>query len=189
MVSSLPATIYVKLANTEHVADSDLAPKLLSVIAEDATVFGLCDTNPTHRINCPRLLVLLLGISPWRTQAWSQARNPGEARLTFHLLNGIPAIVLPVTAQAPICAWSPWTLQQMHGDEYSAEAQYHELSNYLQTVISVGNVEGSLNASYQTLLGTGLWSMIQGARGTGSVAGDIGNVVDLKRAGIVMLRF
>lgn len=171
------------------VADSQLAPKLLSVIAEDAAVTGLCDTNPTHNINCPRLLVLFLGISPWRTQAWSQARNPGEARLTFHLLNGIPAIVLPVTAQAPICAWSPWTLQQMHGDEFSAEAQYHDLSNYLQTIISVGNVEGSPSASYQELLGTGLWSMIQSARGTRSVAGDIGKVFDLKRAGIVMFRY
>lgn len=173
----------------DHVADADLAPKLLSVIAEDATVSGLCDTNPTHNINCPRLLVLVLGISPWRSQAWSQARNPGEARLMFHFLNGIPALVLPVTSQAPICAWSPWTLQQMHGDEYRAETQYHELFNYLQTIISVGHVEGSVNASYQTLLATGLWSMIQSATGTRAVAGDIGKVVDLKRAGIVMFRY
>jgi len=107
----------------------------------------------------------------------------------FHLLNGIPALVLPVTSQAPICAWSPWTLQQMHGDEYSAETQYHELFNYLQTIISVGHVEGSVNASYQTLLATGLWSMIQSAMGTRAVAGEIGKVVDLKRAGIVMFRY
>jgi hypothetical protein len=47
-----------------YVADSQLAPKLLSVIGEDAMVTGLCDTNPTHNINCHRLLVLFLGISP-----------------------------------------------------------------------------------------------------------------------------
>lgn len=77
----------------------------------------------------------------------------------------------------------------MHGDEYSAEAHYHELSNYLQSIISVGSVESSVTASYQTLLATGLWSIIQSARGTRAVAGDIGKVVDLKRVGIAMFRY
>ena len=150
---------------------------------------ALCDPTPAHNINCHRLLVLLLGISPWRTQAWSQARNPGEARLTFHLLNGIPALVLPVTAQAPIFAWSPWTLQQMHGNECSAETQYHELSNYLQTIFSVGDVDEPIRNAYPAVLGTGLWAIIQSARGTRSIAGDVSKVVDLKRAGIVMFRY
>lgn len=171
------------------VADGELAPKLLSVIAEDATVTGLCDTSPAHNINCPRLLVLLLGLSPWRSQAWSQARNPGEARLTFHLLNGIPALVLPVTAQAPICAWSPWTLLQMQGEEYSAETHYHEVFNYLLSIVSVGAVEASMRSAYQGILGQGLWGLIQSVRATRAVAGDVGKVVDMRRAGIVMFRY
>ena len=77
----------------------------------------------------------------------------------------------------------------MHGDEYNAETQYYELIDYLQSILSIAHVEGSLGASHQELLATGLWSMIQSAKRTKPVAGDIGKVVDLKRAGIVMLRY
>ncbi|MCJ1253899.1 hypothetical protein MMC24_001713 [Lignoscripta atroalba] len=170
-------------------ADAEMAPKILSVIAEDASVSTLCDADPTHNINCHRLLVLFLGISPWRTQAWSQARNPGEARLMFHLINGIPALVLPVTAQAPICAWSPLTLHQMHGDEFNAETQCNDIFRFLESIISVRNVGQPMRNAWQVLLMMGLRAIIDSARSTRAVSRDIEKTVDLKRAGIVMFRY
>ena len=182
--------IVTSILTQAYVADAEVAPKLLSVMARDTSIVELCDSNPSRNMNCQRLLVLFLGISPWRSHAWSQARNPNEARFRFHLINGIPALVLPVVAHAPICSWSPWTLHQMQGNtEYQAGTQYNELFNYLQTVISVGNINESIRNYYQDWLGRGLWDIIQSIQNTKSVAKDIEKVMDLKRAGIVMFKY
>lgn len=183
-------SVIFSLLRRGHIADAEVAPKVLSVIAQDTSVVELCDSNPSRNINCPRLLVLFLGISPWRSHAWSQARNPNEARLRFHLINGIPALVLPVTGQAPICAWSPWTLHQMQGDaEYNAETQYNELYSFLHTIISVGNINEPMRNNYQDWLGRGLWNIIQSTQSTKPAAIDIAKVIDSKRAGIVMFKY
>jgi hypothetical protein len=58
------------------------------------------------------MLILFTGIAPYRG-VWSQSRRPGCGTVIFHLLDGCPAIVVPVTKAAPITAWSPWTLSQM----------------------------------------------------------------------------
>lgn len=145
--------------------------------------------------NAPnRLLVLLLGLSPCRTQAWSQARIPGEARLQLHLFTGVPAFVLPVTAKAPISAWSPWTLKQMHGNNgkgsvYSPETQYHELCQYLEGVVHTEQVAPSYRGQHQAKVGNSIWAIIQGALGTRSLGPGVMSAVDSERAGIAMLRY
>ena len=73
--------------------------------------------------------------------------------------------------------------------EYQAGTQYNELFNYLQTVISVGNINESIRNYYQDWLGRGLWDIIQSIQNTKSVAKDIEKVMDLKRAGIVMFKY
>ena len=168
-----------------------MAPKLLSVISEDSPISALCDTDPYRRFDGQRLLVLFLGISPWRTQAWSQARNPNEARFNVHLLNGIPALVLPVTAQAPVCAWSPWTLQQMHSSQFDMEKQCSEIFSFLETIISIKDVNESMRLSYRDLLWLGIRAIVQGALGTQAVAKEIEKTtnLDLQRAGVVMFRY
>lgn len=157
-------------------------------------IAGLCSTDPNSCAAPGRLLVLLLGMSPCRTQAWSQARIPGEARLQLHLFTGVPAFVVPVAAKAPIFAWSPWTLRQMQGNNgkgsaYSPENQYHELCKYLEDIISVEHVESPYRGEHREMVAMTLWSIIQGSLGTRNLVHDVGAVVDTERSGIAMLRY
>lgn len=75
------------------------------------------------------MAIFVAGISPYRTAtAWSQTRIPNEARLCFHLFTHIPAVVVPVIAEAPVLAWSSWTIAQMlvgrRGGGQAAETTY-----------------------------------------------------------------
>lgn len=113
-------------------ADALIAPTLLSSFVETSTpIEYLCPwelkhpTYPRYR----RMAVFVAGISPYRTAtAWSQARIPNEARLCFHLFAHIPSLVIPVMAEAPVLAWSSWTLAQMlvgrRGGGQTAEETY-----------------------------------------------------------------
>lgn len=87
-----------------------LAHKLLS---ESVHTLAMCEANPTVDIGTNRLLILFTGLSPFRANMWSTSRRPGCGTVVFHLLDGCPALVVPVTKNAPITAWSPWTLSQM----------------------------------------------------------------------------
>lgn len=64
------------------------------------------------------MLVLFTGISPFRANMWSTSRRPGCGSIVFQLMDGCPALVVPVTKNAPITAWSPWTLSQMRQAQY-----------------------------------------------------------------------
>ena len=155
----------------------------------DTPIIRLCDSGLTHYFGCSRLLLLCLGISPWRTQAWSQARNPGEARLMFHLLNSTQALVLPVVEEAPTCAWSPRTLHQMHEEKFEHGRQVEDLYNYLGSIISSKDITESLKGDHRDMLRQGLNSIMQGVVNTKSNAKSISKMVDLKRMGIVMSKF
>jgi hypothetical protein len=121
----------VELRGPGLAADASIGPTLLSSFVETATpIIYLCPwelTHPTYP-RYRRLALFVAGISPYRTgTAWSQARIPNEARLSFHLFAHIPALVVPVIAEAPVLAWSSWTLAQMlvgrRGGQ-SSEANY-----------------------------------------------------------------
>jgi hypothetical protein len=89
----------------------------------------MCEANPEIDIGTNRMVILFTGIAPYRgvvsyvtffgtftaktSEQWSQSRRPGCGTIIFHLLDGCPALVIPVTKAAPITAWSPWTLSQM----------------------------------------------------------------------------
>ncbi|RDI86713.1 hypothetical protein Vi05172_g3135 [Venturia inaequalis] len=113
-------------------ADALIAPTLLSAFVETATpIVYLCPWEMTHPTypRYRRMAVFVAGISPYRTAtAWSQARIPNEARLCFHLFAHIPALVVPVIAEAPVLAWSSWTIAQMlvgrRGGGQAAEMTY-----------------------------------------------------------------
>lgn len=176
------------------IADTDLGRSFVTLISQESPIAGLCSTDPNSCTVPARLLVLLLGMSPCRTQAWSQARIADEARLQLHLFTGVPAFVVPILARAPIFAWSPWTLKQMHGNNgkgsaHSPEQQYHELCNYLESVISVDHVQPPYRGEHREMIGMTLWNMIQGALGTRYLGQDVIGAVDTERAGIAMLRY
>ncbi|MCJ1464121.1 hypothetical protein MMC07_002734 [Pseudocyphellaria aurata] len=185
-------------------ADSALAHK---VLAEGVATMSLCEPNPacTPVNGHHRLVVFFAGISPWRTQAWSQARNPGLGKLMLHLINGCPALVIPVIggggAQkvlgqgAPICAWSAWTLAQMTANmDYAPERHYEELFRFLESIVSVPDVEAGTRASgagrWRDALARGLQMLIKGAVATKKIADPkLLSMIDPERAGIVMFRY
>lgn len=143
-------------------ADASIAPTLLSsCAASDIPVvapFGCPWEDPSFAPammppypKFRRMAVFLTGISPYRhltTQsAWSHSRIPNEARITFHLFTHAPIIVFPIRDQAPVLAWSPWTVAQMFeavwSRRYTVDRQVEELLAFIETVIDEDVVRGS----------------------------------------------
>lgn len=123
---------------------------------------------------------------------WSTSRRPGCGTLVFHLLSGCPALVIPVTASAPVVAWSPWTLAQMRdpGSGYRAEVQHEEVCEYLDGIVSLGHLKPGVRERYEGVLGRSVSLVINGALATGRCAHVAGmGKVDAERAGIVMFRY
>ena len=106
-----------------------------------------------------------------------------------HLLDCVPALVLPVTEKAAVCAWSPWTVHQMYEKDFNPGKQVEELSYYLRSIISVKDVNESMRGGYQAILRAGLNSIVQSAVDSKVAVSVISKTVDLRRAGIVMFRF
>ncbi|KAI0790351.1 hypothetical protein C8Q75DRAFT_761393 [Abortiporus biennis] len=63
---------------------------------------------PTPR----RLVILVVGLKPHRT-LWTTSARPSESVIYYHLLNGCPAVVVPVKVGAPLVAWDGLTLEQI----------------------------------------------------------------------------
>ena len=166
-----------------------MAHKLLS---ETPSVLSLCDPDPTHDISTNRLIVLFTAISPFRANMWSTSRRPGCGMLNFHLLNGCPALVLPVSARAPIVGWSPWTLAQMRAGAavgYQAEWQHEQVCEWLDSVIAVKHVQPEIRGRYADVLGRAVSLVINGALALDEADKALLGKVDPERAGIVMFRY
>lgn len=174
-----------------------LAHKLL---AESTHTLALCDPVPQTDIGTNRLVILFTGIAPYRANMWSTSRRPGCGTIIFHLLDGCPALVIPVTSRAPICAWSPWTLSQMRasqsalnpdqgtGGGYQPEWQHEQLCEYLDTIISVPHLKDSIRERYVEVLGRMVSLVINGALALDKCRPVLGKL-DPERAGIVMFRY
>lgn len=169
-------------------ADYAMAHKL---VAESSHVLSLCDPDPTHDIQTNRLVVLFTGISPYRASMWSTSRRPGCGTLIFHLFDGCPALVLPVTANAPIVGWSPWVLSQMRSSStYQPEVQHEQICEWLDTIISLDHVNLQLRDRYVDILGRAVSLIINGALALEKVPNKmILGKVDPERSGIVMFRY
>ncbi|THH28143.1 hypothetical protein EUX98_g6041 [Antrodiella citrinella] len=63
---------------------------------------------PTPR----RLILVIVGLKPHRT-LWTTSARPSESVLQYQLLNGCPAIVVPVKVGAPLVAWDTLTLDHL----------------------------------------------------------------------------
>lgn len=149
---------------------------------------SLCDPDPTHHIDCNRLIVFFVGITPRRTSAWSQARIPGEARLRFHLINGYPAFVLPVLPTAPICACFAVTLKETVTPNFQQEKQYEGIFRSLESLTKVEAVEWQKKKYYREFMAAGTRMIIQGAAETKTVDPKMLGFIDPERAG-VMFRY
>lgn len=182
----------------EQAGDYLMAHKLLS---ESVHTLALCEANPQTDIGTNRMVILFTGISPFRANMWSTSRRPGCGTIIFHLLDGCPALVIPVTSKAPICAWSPWTLSQMRmaqyalnpqggpgTGQYSAEWQHEQVCEFLDSVISVQHLNPAIRDRYVEVLGRSVSLVINGALALDKCQPLLGKL-DPERAGIVMFRY
>ena len=124
----------------------------------------------------------------------------GVGTIIFQLLDGCPALIIPVTSHAPICAWSPWTLSQMRIAQYAADTnqevgsgyhpgwQHEQLCEYLDTIISVPHLKDTIRERYVEVLGRMISLIINGALALEKCRPVLGNL-DPERAGIVMFRY
>ncbi|KAI0137503.1 hypothetical protein BJ170DRAFT_689819 [Xylariales sp. AK1849] len=176
-------------------ADAALAPTLLSCITdEDAPMCRLDAGEDEGRdgSNYKRIAVFFLGISPYRTaSAWSQAKVPNEARLRFHLLTHIPAIVVPIKSTAPVCAWSPWTMEQIisGSDDYSAEKHQEGMVRYLESLIDTNYIRQQSKDQWRQELAASMGQILTGIQNMPATLGPKADAFEADRAGVVMLRF
>lgn len=88
---------------------------------------------PTPR----RMVLVVVGLRPHR-KLWAGSARPGESVLNYVLLNGCPAVVVPVKVGAPLVAWDGLTLGQLwevglplEGEAGSADGRYEGVVSVL----------------------------------------------------------
>jgi hypothetical protein len=175
-------------------ADTALTHKILS---ESPCVIPLCDPNPTHHLPHGRLFIFFTGIAPFRAGMWSTSRRPGCAQIIFHLLDGCPALVVPVaTARTPVMAWSPWTLSQMRNRGATGYTPERQIGSIVQQVSQQVEWPGlypcvrDVSQAFDRMMWRVLGMMINGALAAGAGAdGKVLGKIDADRAGIVMFRY
>ena len=167
-------------------ADSKVAQALYT---ESAAVLSLCDPRPSSNIGSYRMIVSFAGISPWRLHAWSQSRVPDGARLQFHLINGCPALVIPVLPYSPVLAWSSVTLRQMHSDKYIPAEHYTEIMRGLISIVNFPAIDDGMKGHYKILMADLVKMIIKGAVHTKKINAKIWEDVDPDRSGILMFRY
>ncbi|ESK88083.1 hypothetical protein Moror_10731 [Moniliophthora roreri MCA 2997] len=62
-----------------------------------------------------RMVIVVLGIKPHR-KLWTTSARPEESVIQYILLNGCPAVVVPVKVGAPLVAWDALTLEKIWTD-------------------------------------------------------------------------
>ncbi|GJE86438.1 hypothetical protein PsYK624_025180 [Phanerochaete sordida] len=60
-----------------------------------------------------RMVILVVGLKPHRAGIWTSSQRPSESVMYYQLLNGCPAIVVPVKLGAPLLAWDTLTLDHL----------------------------------------------------------------------------
>ncbi|KAI9001579.1 hypothetical protein BC832DRAFT_622410 [Gaertneriomyces semiglobifer] len=75
-------------------------------------IIPMCEADPQCDLPVRRLVVSVVGISPFRG-LWAQSRRPDQAILTYKMLNGCPSLVIPVGNSAPVLAWDTKPLKEL----------------------------------------------------------------------------
>ncbi|KIY70863.1 hypothetical protein CYLTODRAFT_391427 [Cylindrobasidium torrendii FP15055 ss-10] len=69
-----------------------------------------------------RMVITVVGLKPHR-HLWTTSARPGESVIRYMLLNGCPAVVVPVKLGAPLVAWDTLTLEQLSKIELPDEGK------------------------------------------------------------------
>jgi hypothetical protein len=168
--------------------------------AESTEVEQAVPTPPPNR----RMIVLVLGISPHRAGVWTSSARPGESVMNYWLLNGCPALVLPIKPGSPLIAWHAVTLKTLQGLKDGVDGQafkdiLDDLVNYVELCVDEERITlPNGYAEQDTVGGTGLELkrravrdgmalVLAGAVRSGSCA-KVKKDIDSDRAGIVFFR-
>lgn len=60
-----------------------------------------------------RMVIVVVGLKPHRVGMWTTCQRPSESVMYYQLLNGCPAIVVPVKLGSPLVAWDSLTLEEL----------------------------------------------------------------------------
>jgi hypothetical protein len=82
------------------------------------------------------MVVLLVGLKPHR-KMWSTSARPEESVINYILLNGCPAIVVPVKVGAPLVAWDGLTLEQLWKVILPAEKEAKSVDGRFEGIVDV----------------------------------------------------
>ncbi|KAE9398070.1 hypothetical protein BT96DRAFT_921053 [Gymnopus androsaceus JB14] len=102
---------------TPHYSFSDLKdlkiPSLSNVFSRSRTPSPEPQLTPLRAPPVPRrMVIVVVGIKPHR-KLWMTSARPEESVINYILLNGCPALVVPVKTGSPLIAWDALTLQQL----------------------------------------------------------------------------
>ncbi|KAJ6571856.1 hypothetical protein B0H19DRAFT_936279 [Mycena capillaripes] len=92
-----------------------------------------------------RMVILCVGLKPHRT-LWTTSARPGESVINYVLLNGCPAIVVPVKVGAPLVAWDALTLEELWKVPLPADEPEAE-----NTTAALGKFGGIVNVFFEYL--------------------------------------
>ena len=119
-----------------HLSLSNL-PSLSSVFARSRTPSPEPSLTPLTPPPMPRRIVLVvLGLKPHRL-LWTTSARPSESVIYYNLLNGCPAVVLPVKTGAPLVAWDTLTLEELWKVEIPEDENGATSTSKFEGIISV----------------------------------------------------
>lgn len=167
---------------------------------DSASTEGTIPPSPPNR----RMVVLVLALSPHRIGAWTSSQRPGESVMNYTLLNGCPALVVPIKPGCPLIAWHAVTLKTLQHLKGGVDGQAFKdildtLVNYIDLCVDDERIElppnyaeqsgltGSEDEMKKTAVRTAMELVLAGAVRSGESA-KVRKEVDNERAGIVFFR-
>ncbi|KAJ6590494.1 hypothetical protein DFH09DRAFT_1139500 [Mycena vulgaris] len=154
-----------------------------------------------------RMVILCVGLKPHRT-LWTTSARPSESVINYILLNGCPAIVVPVKVGAPLVAWDSLTLEELWkvelpADEPEAESttpaqgkfgglvnvffEYLDMCVDWERVVVSGDPEKPSDMDGRKALKSALGLLVAAAVRSGN-SKEVKKEVDKERSGIAMWR-
>ncbi|KAJ7138509.1 hypothetical protein C8R43DRAFT_1019346 [Mycena crocata] len=159
---------------------------------------------PTPR----RMVIVCVGLKPHRS-LWTTSARPSESVINYILLNGCPAIVVPVKVGAPLVAWDSLTLEQLwkvplpaddpEADSTNAESQgkfggivnvffeYLDMCVDWERVVVSGDPEKPSDMDGRKALKSALGLLVAAAIRSGD-SKEVKKEIDKERSGIAMWR-
>jgi hypothetical protein len=148
-----------------------------------------------------RMVIFVVGIAPHRAGIWTSSQRPGESIMNYTLMNGCPAMVVPIRTGTPLIAWHACTLKMLQTMEGGVEGTIFDkvlarLNEYVELCVDWERIvfpegtkgEGESNESAGLrVVNDGLRLILAGAVRSKDSA-EVKKKIDGERAGIVFFR-